>query len=252
MNHRYFLKVKNCLSPYEVFLDQKELKKTLKKQLEDGPNINNSNIRAALSVYRTQGVGQFSSAVAKTLCDRYCPGNGTVLDPCAGFGARMAGTAASGRVYCGYEPSTETFAALTDLKSWLTAYGNYSIQIFNQCFEDAVVGMKFDMAFTSPPYFDKEKYSDEPTQSFIKYKTYKSWLENFLAPLISKVYSSLVSGSVFILNIDNTDGKNIIDASINEADKAGFLLETVLWSTPRKRPGSRELTSEPFFIYRKS
>ena len=37
-----------------------------------------------------------------------------------------------------------------------------------------------DFIFTSPPYFSAEIYTDEPTQSTIKFKEYGSWRDNFL------------------------------------------------------------------------
>ena len=36
-----------------------------------------------------------------------------------------------------------------------------------------------DFAFTSPPYFDTEKYSNEKTQSYLKYSNINTWKESF-------------------------------------------------------------------------
>ena len=41
-----------------------------------------------------------------------------------------------------------------------------------------------DLCFTSPPYFDTEKYADEPTQSYIKYPSEKEWIDGFLTQTI--------------------------------------------------------------------
>ena len=41
----------------------------------------------------------------------------------------------------------------------------------------------FDTIFTSPPYFNVEKYSDEDTQSYVRYKNIDSWNKNFLHKL---------------------------------------------------------------------
>jgi len=252
MNHRYHLKTKGCLSPYEIFLNNKELKKVIDKQLIDGPNINNSNIRAALSVYRTQGVGQFSTAIAKLLCDVYCPINGKVLDPCSGFGARMAGVVASGKEYEGFEPSTETYKALLDLDRWLFEYTGLKSIIHNDCFEDSDLGNgSYDMALTSPPYYDKEQYSDENTQSSIRYGCYMEWAEKFLSVMIKKVHKALKPGKYFILNIDDIKGYPIIKNVQKNMEEIGFNLIRIYWSSPRKRPGSMGLSSEPFFVYRK-
>ena len=36
-----------------------------------------------------------------------------------------------------------------------------------------------DLCFTSPPYFDTEKYSDEDTQSYKKFPTEDGWVNGF-------------------------------------------------------------------------
>lgn len=252
MNHRYHLSVKNRPSPYEIFLNNKELKKVVEKQLKDGPSLNNSNIRAALSVYRTQVVGQFSTAISKILCDQYCPEKGVVLDPCSGFGARLTGVLASGRDYYGFEPADETFDALLKLKYWLEKNTNNSIDLYKKCFEDSdLKNNSFDMALTSPPYFDKEIYSYKKTQSIFRYENFEEWIDKFLSKLIYKTYQVLKVDSVFILNIDDIKGKDIINRVRDISFKVGFKEEKILWLSPRKRPGTLKFSSEPLFVLRK-
>lgn len=252
MNHRYHLSVKGLSSPYEIFLNNKELKKVLEKQLIDGPALNDSNIRAALSVYRTQVVGQFSTAISKIICDNYCPARGTVLDPCSGFGARLTGVVASGKNYRGYEPAMDTYKALTELWLWLEKNTNTSSEIYNACFEDSELEEgSFDMALTSPPYFDKEIYSKESSQSFVRYQNFEEWRNKFLDVLIQKTYRALKPGAVFALNIDDVDGRDLIKRVRKVSSETGFIEERILWFSPRKRPGSRGLSSEPIFILRK-
>jgi hypothetical protein len=48
-----------------------------------------------------------------------------------------------------------------------------------------------DFAFTSPPYFDTEKYSNEKTQSYLKYKNINTWKEKFLRKTFENVYYGL-------------------------------------------------------------
>ena len=38
-----------------------------------------------------------------------------------------------------------------------------------------------DLVFTSPPYFDTEKYSDDEAQSYLLYPKLDLWLENFFS-----------------------------------------------------------------------
>ena len=49
----------------------------------------------------------------------------------------------------------------------------------------------FDTIFTSPPYFNVEKYSDEDTQSYIRYKDIDSWNKNFLHKTLGNIIPTL-------------------------------------------------------------
>ena len=67
----------------------------------------------------------------------------------------------------------------------------------------------FDTIFTSPPYFDVEKYSDEDTQSYIRYKDIDSWNKNFLHKTIEKIIPTLKKDGILAINIaDVYDAKN--------------------------------------------
>ena len=54
----------------------------------------------------------------------------------------------------------------------------------------------FDTIFTSPPYFDVEKYSDEDTQSYKRYKTIDSWNKNFLHETLRLIIPTLKENGI--------------------------------------------------------
>lgn len=60
---------------------------------------------------------------------------------------------------------------------------------------------KISMAYTSPPYFNKERYSDEETQSYMKYNSYELWRDGFLTGTIKNIHNSLGKGGLFFFNI---------------------------------------------------
>jgi very-short-patch-repair endonuclease len=100
----------------------------------------------------------------------------TVLDPCAGFGARMLGFYAAypDGVYVGVEPNPDTFAELVELNSIL---GKSSILI-NDRFEAVDTDeLQYDLAFTSIPYWNLEIYSTDHTQH---YENLNDWQNKFL------------------------------------------------------------------------
>jgi DNA methylase. len=63
--------------------------------------------------------------------------------------------------------------------------------------------IKFDLIFTSPPYFDKEKYNQSELQSYKMYKEFDSWMQNFLFKTIELRTKNLKSGGYLVINISD-------------------------------------------------
>jgi hypothetical protein len=60
---------------------------------------------------------------------------------------------------------------------------------------------KLDLVFTSPPYFAKELYSDDDTQSATKFNTFDSWVEGFLRPTLETAVEWLAPNRYLLWNI---------------------------------------------------
>jgi hypothetical protein len=123
-----------------------------------------------------------------------------ILDPCAGWGGRMIGAASIGAEYHGFEPARKTCKGLRMLGQFLKSFKNgFSYKIECVPFEDAILGGKtYDVAFTSPPYYDTEIYSDEPTNSCNRYATFDDWCKGFYFPMVERM---TVVSKVAVLNI---------------------------------------------------
>ena len=63
------------------------------------------------------------------------------------------------------------------------------------------VAARCDFAFTSPPYFRKEHYSEDDTQSWVRYKTGDAWRDGFLAPMMALQHAALKPGCRSLINI---------------------------------------------------
>jgi hypothetical protein len=84
-----------------------------------------------------------------------------------------------------------------------------------------------DLCFTSPPYFNKELYSDDEEQSSIKFPNYDDWLKGFLEPTIKTYYDLLKENRYCLINIaDLKIGENqfhpLEQDTISLAIKNGF------------------------------
>lgn len=60
---------------------------------------------------------------------------------------------------------------------------------------------EIDFVFTSPPYFAAEGYSDDPTQSHIKFPQYELWRDHFLKQTLKTASEWLKPGGFLCLNI---------------------------------------------------
>lgn len=116
----------------------------------------------------------------------------TVFDPFSGWGDRALGAAFSDTVktYIGTDPNSLLVEGYTQIREFVKNNFNKKIIFDNSPIEDfdfkkysTVVGKlsspKIDLIFSSPPYFDYEIYSNEPTQSTVKYPTEGEWSEWF-------------------------------------------------------------------------
>jgi len=70
---------------------------------------------------------------------------------------------------------------------------------------------KYDLIFTSPPYYNLEKYalnsSCQVNQSWFRYRTQQEWLDKFLKVVLSKTTNILVKNGNLAINI--IDPKNM-------------------------------------------
>jgi len=92
----------------------------------------------------------------------------------------------------GVEPSKLTFDGLVSMNGQLGLGGklwNLGSEIFILEIENSI-----DLCFTSPPYFDCEKYSEESTQSYIKYPSRDEWLYGFMGSTFSNCRLYLKEG----------------------------------------------------------
>ena len=153
--------------------------------------------------------------------------------------------------YVWYDPSEMTFKWVQEIIERFNKYVNKKIRTENQCFEDSKEKeWYFDLWFTSPPYFDVEKYDGE-NQSHIKNPTFKLRIENFFKPLIQKTYKYLKDWWYMILQVWNQKyplGTNA--KSIAEETWFTFIDEYFRWSKSTLY-GTPEEDWERVYIFKK-
>jgi hypothetical protein len=199
---------RNSKTPMEIFKDRALFKKALRKRIKYSiTRLIDYNIRKSLKAFGGQAVSNFRPTVAKWVYERFCPAWADVLDPCMGYGGRLMGAFCTSKIasYTGIDPCQEVLVGNIALQeSLIRASGRKEFPQINMeklPFEDYRTDSRFDLVFTSPPYFDIEKYSDEDTQSYKRYPVYKDWKEKFLWSLISHSHLFLKTEGYMVLNV---------------------------------------------------
>jgi hypothetical protein len=193
----------------------------------------------------------YRPVLAKRIVDYYQARE--VLDVCVGWGGRMLGAAClEGVHYTGIEPCCKTFDALVAIQQTLTLE---NVTLYNDTAERVVPTLerKYDLAITSPPYYNLEIYSDEPSQSH-HYGTYEKWVEHFLSPVLFGVLDKLKEDGVSCWSVKNfkTDRLYPLYDDIVELHKQrGWVVVESFFVGNSTRPGRKKGTSkEMTYVFR--
>lgn len=256
--HAFNVRCNDKMTPYEAFMDDLIFMKVIRKRLKMGTYISDSGIRKMLKIYTgVQGVSNFRPTAAACIYDRYAKG-GKVWDMSGGWGGRLLGAVIAGvDTYIATEPSIETYNGLCQLATDF-AFGKIHYHISKSGSEDFLLYKdSIDLCFTSPPYFDLEKYADESTQSYIKFDTKNAWVEGFLRPTFKNCHYGLKEGKHMLINIADVKGKhniNLEDETIRIAKEIGFQYlgyHKLALSNINLRGKDVKFKYEPIFIFKK-
>lgn len=259
MPHSWKVKCNDMLTPFEIFYNDDLFQKAIRKRMKIGDNISDAGIRKILKLYSgSQSVSNFRPTAAWAIYDRHLTGKDNVVyDMSSGYGGRLLGAICCPKVkgYIGTDPCQETYEGLNRM-AFDFGHGKY-INLYNLGSE--VVNLlpnSIDLCFSSPPYFNTEKYSNESSQSYIKYPTKEYWITGFIGETIKNCYNSLKDDGKLILNIANVKSfPNMEEMIVNQTIKNGFaLIEThklLLSNGTFNKKNGKLFKYEPVFIFNK-
>lgn len=162
-----------------------------------------------------------------------------VYDSCAGWSGRMTGLLAAFsshqfaekkvKYYC-TDVNKNTIGSFEKITKFWNNYINSRIErdfklyrsftpaenIFNDLVFDTLK-KKFNVAFTSPPYFNREVYSSDANQSANLYSTYNEWRDNFLFGMLKNTHELLKPNGICFINI--------ADINTNKGDGSFYPLQ---------------------------
>ena len=216
--------------------------------------IDKPALRVALSL-RKYICSQFKPNVAKALYDMFKAE--TVLDFAAGWGDRLCGFYASeyGKHYVGIDPRKENHPIYRQQAEFYEKNnGFFETKKKSTFYESPAEDLDltkykeyFDIVFSSPPYFNVERYSYDDTQSWVRYKSIDAWNEQFLHKVIHNLWPTIRKGGYLAVNIadvyaksnDREKGYVEITNPMNDyIQTLGAEYEGCLGMEMAKRPGS--------------
>ena len=228
--HRFELTVGGKMSLVEGFNSDKTLKRALSLHVGWRQAFSGTGFIPELKIVTgVQACANFRPGAAMYFYRRFCGPNAVVLDSSSGFGGRLIGYIASrlkGK-YIGVDPSKKTYQGnMKILKTF--GFEQYAELIMLPA-EDVPherVANKCDFAFTSPPYFTKEHYAEESTQSWKRYPEGEAWRVGFLVPMLKLQYVALKHLKYNVVNIaDVKIGKEkypLVQWTIDAGKEVGF------------------------------
>jgi len=139
-------------------------------------------------------VNQFRPLVAKWVYARLKPKVG-ILDFSMGWGGRLMAAMSMGIPYIGCDANTKLQPAYEQMIQTLEPTADATL-FFQPAETMNFQRHRYDLVFTSPPYFMVEQYEKMPA-----YASKQDFLERFFLPVVHKAWTHLLPGGHLALNM---------------------------------------------------
>jgi hypothetical protein len=278
---RYRQSVSNAPTPAENWANDMVLTKVLTNNLQNPKNskeaLSRNRLRVGcMQVYGCQYPTSFPVSAMVWILRREASmrPNGKLfrmIDPCAGWGDRLAGAMIAGSTivehYLGIDPWTVSNKLCENIRAKFSSSSQVHVDILSaRAEEEGRAWPDCDLVFTSPPYAKLECYGvkDGAADDGQAWRLCESgsFATAFLAPLLRNAArcTRALNGRI-IINIGNTKpkhgGDRLTVQLVEEATRAGLVLvETFGMRLSVRAPestfshGSDIVRAEPFFVFR--
>jgi hypothetical protein len=266
--HMWDIRCGNKKTPMEVFTDDRLFKAVIAKRLALGSYVTDGGVRKALATYSgTQRVSTFRPTAASAIFRELLPAKGgATWDFSGGFGGRLLGALACRRVkmYTATEPSTMTMEGLQEMVAELVPMSGrrISVELHQVGSEDFIPDKNsLELICSSGPYFRNEQYSDEPTQSYLRFPSRHEWLEGYMGGTLANCRRGLKRGGFLAVNIANVPSYPELESDfLSLAKREGWKLRATLQIEMSQMLGTKgfvagtnkQYKTEPLFVFSKA
>lgn len=201
LKHRIKAKTKRHISFYNAMHDNDliaYLNEKIAKIKKRGPSelTDDELLKERYSVFQLYygTINQFRPSEAKRLYCRFQPKHG-ILDFSAGWGGRCLAAMAYGVPYIGIDANVNMRPAYEQMIKTVDPAADVTM-LFQPSETVDFSKFKYDLIFTSPPYFMLEEYEKMP-----QYGSEEGFLEKFFRPVVANAWKNLKSPGYMALNI---------------------------------------------------
>ena len=274
-------------SPMEIWYNEQKLAKMnwhfWRSGVMEDSGINDAAFRTAFRL-GTYTATQFKPSVAKALYERHRAEN--ILDTSCGWGDRLAGFygTPNTKMYVGCDPNPDVFEVykkqcmeyekilgskprLIEEQDYFECHGKKTVKIWRKPSEDVewlLYNDTFDLYFTSPPYFETEKYASDTAavsdQSWSRYNSFDRWKYDFFFKVTEMVWPTIRQNGFMMINIIEPRAKNGVRLNLCDdmVDHSAALPDSnyvgKIGMRMMARPNAEELEGvfiEPIWTFRK-
>jgi len=215
-------------SKYDLWHDEDTMRKSILWQLSNEKGSHHASRFLNAMCYKSgfRSISNLSPSRIVQWCRSHgnVKSNGLFYDPCAGWGGRMLSAHAMGMEYIGIDANKELVEELNYMAKCLEInarvyYGDSSNRDFVQ---EVMKERKADLIFTSPPYFNKETYSEDPIQSTNQFPERDDWYSFFASKMTQNAIDCLSDDGIGLINVSADFDVEKTIGSINNASFEDF------------------------------
>lgn len=255
---------KNSKSMLECFNDDQTLINVIKNRIgltyKETFNMTGNMLRQGFRSTRSSATTSiFKPVIAKFFYDNFCPENGTVYDYSMGFGHRLLGALSSNRniKYIGCDPWEEQITSGNKMLKFLKLESRATlVNLGSEDYCPQELYGSIDLAFSSPPYYNKEVYIEDPSQAYAS--SYDNFINDWWNKVCKNIFNLLKKDGIMILNMFEQFKKfDILQDMTAVLEQNGFAKEDVYYLslsrshfTDKSKTGNK-YKLEPVTIFRK-
>ena len=165
------------------------------------------------SSYTFKVPGFYNTDTVYEFLKKYTDVGDNYYDGSCGWGNRLCGALKADVNYFGTDPNKELYVKLNEMYKKFKKITNTKATADIRCqgseFFIPEFENKMDVAFTCPPYFFLEIYTEE--QQNLLSMPYQDWLNSFMFPTIENTIKYLKDGGIYAITVKNFSKYKIYD-----------------------------------------